>query len=73
MKGEAMATDIDRRIADHALRVALEEQIREAWKIRRWFRTTGRTLFGLRWTDLEAMNAADLRRYVRHLRRVRAR
>jgi len=64
--------DIARRIADHALTVALEESIRERWSWRTWYRTTARGLFEGRWDDLAVDNERMLRRLVHRLRRVRA-
>lgn len=64
--------DIARKVADHALTIALEEAIRDRWSWRAWYRTTARGLFQGRWDDLAVDNDRELRRLVRRLRRVRA-
>jgi hypothetical protein len=64
---------LEQRIADHALRIVLEEEIAAKWSFRNWYRTTARGLFEGRWDDLAVDNDREIRRLVRHLRRVRAR
>ena len=56
---------------DHAIRLALEEEIARRWSWRRWYRTTCRALFADRWRDLEADNARVLRGLVTMLRHAR--
>jgi len=48
--------DIARRVADHAVTVALEMAIADRWSWRTWYRTSARRLFGDRWDDLAAVN-----------------
>lgn len=64
--------DIARRVADHALTIALEEAIRDRWSWRAWYRGYARGLFGGRWDDLAVDNDREIRRLVHRLRRIRA-
>lgn len=63
----------ERRVAQHARRIALELAIADRWSYRSWYRETARLMFGDRWRDLEAANAVEIRRLVAQLRRERGR
>lgn len=62
----------ERRMLAHAKRVYLEEEIREKWAWRSWYRRIAREMFGTRWDDLEAANTAEIGRLVTELRKARA-
>ena len=63
-----MTSEVQRR-ADC---LALELAIRDKWRLREWYRSEGRRLFGHRWDDLAVANRRDLTLLVRRLRRARA-
>jgi hypothetical protein len=54
-------------VENHALRVAVEEQIRECWRIRQWYRVN----LWAEWTDLRRENEVALRTLVKVARKAR--